>query len=347
MPRHRAFRLTKSLVGPAALFLLGLFLTACTAPPPFTVEIVLERQSAAGIAVDVRGSVPPASVSWSFGDGARSDAKKATHTYAARGTYTVNVNAFDSEGRHAAAAVTLDVGHDWRVPEDVDAQKGETIHTIFDRAVPGDTVWVSASQRNVVVTKELEIVAAEPCTLTFVQYRGVGGVLRGFTIEGQSGTDSDVSALSLSDAPVRVERCVFQNTHALRGGAVFAQESAATFEDCQFLSNRSELGGGAVYATGRRAFPSFERCTFEENQTQDAGGAIRISAPQSLLPEAVCPRVTGCAFRNNVARQNPTMSGPVVGGAIHVGAGCCVLLDANTYSGNTPGDVAFENANQG
>jgi predicted outer membrane repeat protein len=329
------------------LALLLVILAGCASPPPFTVEIVLTRQSSAGITVDVQSSAPVASVSWVFGDGATSGAMKAMHTYAVRGEYTVNLNVFDADGRHAAAAATLKVGHDWRVPADLDPKKGETIRTILDRAMPGDTVWVSESLRGVLVTKDLELVAAEPCTLTFVRYRDAGGVLRGFTLEGGSGTDSDVSALSLSGSPVRVERCVFQNTHAIRGGAVFAQESAATFEDCQFLSNRSELGGGAVYATGRRSFPSFLQCTFEDNQTKDAGGAIRVAvSTQALLPEAVCPAVTACTFRNNVARQNPTMSGPVVGGAIHVGAGCCVLLDANVYLGNTPGDVAFENPKQ-
>jgi len=314
-------------------------------PRPLSVSILLTRTSSAGVRLAVESSAPLTSVSWVFGDGEESELATPSHTYAARGHYTINVNVDDRDGRHAADSLEIDVGHDWRVPEDLNPAKSETLQTIIDRAAPGDTIWVKSSSDHILLTKDLELVAAEPCVLTFVQYRGAAGELRGFQIAGE--TNGDVSALTLADSSPTVRDCVFENAHAVHGGAVYAQDSAARFESCQFVSNSSELGGGAVYATGRRAFPSFSACSFEQNRAGDAGGAIQYTlAHQTLLPEAVCPTVVGCAFRSNAGRQNPVMSGPWVGGAIHVGVGCCVVLEGNTYFGNTPGDVAFEDANQ-
>jgi predicted outer membrane repeat protein len=318
----------------AVVVVLTSLLTSCSsAVPPFQVSVEYSRTSSAGLNLKALASATPTVYSWTFGDGAMSDAASPAHAYAVRGTYTVNLNVFDEEGRHASTYVTVTVGHDWRVPGDGKIQQ------VIDSAKAGDTILVSQGGGPILITKDLEIVAATRCTLTLVQYRGAGGVLKGFSLAG----DGEMSALGLDDAAPTIQDCIFSNNAAIHGGAVYAQDSAARFEGCLFTSNSSQLGGGAVYALGSHAFPSFYNCTFRGNRASDAGGGLLIRLlDRSLLPDAQCPHVEDCSFVSNSGRQNPATPVRAVGGAIHVGTGCRVILRGNSFSGNTPADVIYE-----
>jgi predicted outer membrane repeat protein len=311
-------------------------LTSCIqiAEPGVALECL--RTSSATVSLAATVSWTPTVYSWSLGDGSTSTSRSVTHTYASRGTYTVNLNVSDANGRHAAASTTVTVGHDWRVPED------GAIQSVIDSATPGDTVLVSTGGGPVLVTKEIQLVASTRCTLSLVLYRGTPGVLRGFSLEGDP--EGEVSALTLSDAAPMVEDCVFADAHAIQGGAVFALNSPARFQGCEFVGNSSELGGGAVYATGDRAFPSFRECVFENNHAGDAGGAVCLALGSTpLLPQAICSHIEGCAFLGNSGQQSPGSPMGAVGGAIHVGVGCCAVLGNNTFSANTPSNVVWEN----
>jgi PKD repeat protein len=321
------------IVGMVACTLL---LTSCSlVVPPFEASIEYSRTSSAGLIFKAVASSTPTVFSWGFGDGSISAEASPVHAYAARGTYTVNLNVFDEEGQHVSTSVSVTVGHDWRVPQD------GMIQDVIDSAKADDTIFVSQGGGPILIAKDLEIVATTRCTLTFVQYRGAGGVLKGFSLAGDG--EKLMSALALDDAAPTIQDCIFSNNAAIHGGAVYALDSAARFEGCQFVGNSSQLGGGAVYALGSYAFPSFYSCTFQSNRAGDAGGGLLIGLlDRTLLPEAQCPHVEDCSFVDNSGRQSPSTSVRAVGGAIHVGTGCRVILRGNSFSGNAPADVIHE-----
>lgn len=318
-------------------------LTSCSDPlPPFGVSIEYSHASSAGLGFEARASSTPTSYSWDFGDGSSSAEASPAHTYGIRGTYTVNLNVFDDEGRLASSHVNVTVGHDWHVPRDAGVQG------VIDAASEGDTVFVAKDAGPILVEKEIEIVAEGQCTLSVVEYRGVSGLLRGFTLtKAKQRYKEEVPkpALTLTAASPRIENCTFSEGDAVYGGAVFAQDSAAQFHDCLFVGNRAQLGGGAVYAVGSQAFPSFFDCTFRNNQSDNAGGALLVSLGDSSIDKPstqFLPHVENCSFVNNRGHQNPSMSGKMVGGAIHIGTGCRVILRGNSFSGNSPADVIYE-----
>lgn len=410
----------------------ALVLTSCSLVlPAFEASIECSRTSSATLQFAAVTNRTPTDVAWDFGDLATSAEASPAHTYAARGTYTINLDVVDISGRQASAHATVTVGHDWRVPQDGALQKA--INSAWD----GDTVFVGAGGGPLLIEKDLEILAVTPCELSLVQYRGVGGVLRGFSVTGAPGKKT--SALVLEDATPLIQDCLFSDGDAVYGGAVLAQDSAARFERCEFVGNRADLGGGAVYARGTHAFPSFSNCTFQDgragqagaalcfvryeggdealgvvsrgaspaepvvqdcvfsdnealqggavltydcaarfercqfignesdegggavcatgtrafpsffdclftsNRAGDAGGALLERLAGGLLAsDAKCTHVEECSFTSNVGRQNPTASFAAVGGAIHVGTGCRVVLRANTFTANRPGDIIYE-----
>jgi predicted outer membrane repeat protein len=318
----------------AVVVVLAFLLASCSsAIAPFEVSIEYSPTTSAGLSFKALASATPTVYSWTFGDGSMSAEASPAHVYEVRGTYTVNLNVFDEEGRHASTSVSVTVGHNWYVPGDGGIQK------VIDSAKAGDTILVSQGGGPVLITKDLEIVAVTRCTLTLVQYRGAGGLLKGFSLAA----DGEMSALGLDNATPTIQDCIFSNNAAIHGGAVYAQDSAARFEGCQFIRNTSQLGGGAVYAVGSHAFPSFYNCTFQNNLAGDAGGGILVRLlDRTLLPDAQCPHVEDCSFVSNSGRQNPATRVRVVGGAIHVGTGCRVILRGNSFSGNAPADVINE-----
>jgi hypothetical protein len=85
--------------------------------------------------------------------------------------------------------------------------------------------------------------------------------------------------------------CVFEGCRATVGGAVYAAEAGPRFARCVFRGNAAVLGGGALAFAGG-AHPTIEDCTFIANQADQGGG---ITAEWSMVT------VSGCTFVRNRA----------------------------------------------
>jgi len=339
-------------------------LTSCLGlQDDLNVSILLVQASAAGVELAAEANALLAEYSWTFGDGETSDEMSPEHVYEERGTYTINLNVFDVDGRHASAYVTVSVGHDWTVPDQGNLQ------TVIDGAEPGDTIFVidNPKQNEVhtaVVRKDVDI-RGPGATLSTIRYEDAEGSLTGFFVVAVA----DTSAMTLMNAGPTVTECSFLDNEGLYGAAIHAQNSTASFEDCEFdgnsvdfdggavyasdsaltfidclfANNEAEYGGGAVCAAGTHAWPSFTSCTFATNHAEDAGGAILLRALEGERPgEPALSRVFECSFISNRAEQNMGADTALVGGAIHVGSGCQVIQRDNTFTGNTPADVVYE-----
>ncbi|GBG69492.1 hypothetical protein CBR_g4185 [Chara braunii] len=157
----------------------------------------------------------------------------------------------------------------------------------------------------------------------------------------------------------KFESCVFRNNRAMlnnsdsdsdygNGGAIYFYSNTWRITKCQFLGNRADWYGGAVYTLGessgtvsgsvfkdnyskarggaitfRGSFARIDKCTFEGNKEDgEGGGALSCS-------RSGC-HISNNAFRNNVAKGD--------GGAIRFFAddegGFGVLCKGNTFSGN-------------
>lgn len=320
-----------------ACCILVVSLASCTLTEgPIAVSINCLQESSARFKFALEVSQPVTTCTWNFGDGHTSSDLEPSHVFVNRGIYTVNVNVFDEDGRHGWTSVVITAGHDWYVPRDGDLQD------VVDRAIPHDTVFVTTGSYSVTVTKDLDM-RSEGGQLKVVLYEGANGSLKGFTIFGDE-EDDKRSALTLVKSSPTIIRCVFSGSESMYGAGVYALESGARFEECTFSNNWAHLGGGAVYAVGTYTFPSFDACKFRGNRSDAAGGALlfRSLMDVTLVADANLPCVSSCIFVSNTARQNPGIAEPMVGGAIHVGTGCRLLQRGNTFVGNIPADVIYE-----
>lgn len=100
-----------------------------------------------------------------------------------------------------------------------------------------------------------------------------------------------------------IQNCIFQNNYSRDGGAVYLNGRAgnceAIFKNCQFLKNKADLDGGAVFNDGRhdgKANPEFNNCTFSGNEG-NYGGAICNYGGRGESS----PRLQKCVFRDNEA----------------------------------------------
>lgn len=112
----------------------------------------------------------------------------------------------------------------------------------------------------------------------------------------------DGSGTSGFSRPV-IQNCVFQNNYSRDGGAIYlngrAGDCAATFKNCQFLSNKADLDGGAIFNDGRhdgKANPAFINCMFSGNEG-NYGGAICNYGGRGESS----PKLQNCVFRDNEA----------------------------------------------
>lgn len=312
-----------------ALFCLACLLAACSSNlPPLAVEIFYTRTSAAGLILTAEATVQISSYEWTFEGGDKSSDAEPSYAFDQRGTYTINLNVLDKNGRHACTHIEVSVGRDWYVPQD------GVLQFVVDEAEPGDTVFIVRGSYGATIDKDLDLRSLGG-ELSAVSYHGVNGSMTGFEVRG--------AGLRLLDSSPSITGCTFSGNRATNGGAVYAENSGARFEDCTFSNNSAEYSGGAVYAIGSHSFPSFYSCEFLTNHSGDAGGAAIFRAlGGSLDSEAQLPRIEECLFVQNTARQNPANPVPSVGGAIHVGSGCRVIQRANEFRGNAPADVIIE-----
>jgi len=277
---------------------------------------------------------------WSFGDGETSTDAEPSHVYDERGEYTVNITVSYEDG-FMSTYERIEVGHDWHVYGD--------LHAVIEGAEEGDTIYVHRrnedgsgdhSYSHVTVDKSLDIISPDGCHLSVVRYENIGGLLSGFVLSG----GVERSALTLIESNAVIVDCLFaDNVIDNRYGAgVYAVDSPARFEQCAFTNNDAGYGGGAVCSFGSYAFPSFYECTFTGNTSDNNGGAILIRAlfDEVLLSSAVFPIIENCVFNGNASTRY--QEDAAAGGAIHVGTGCSVVLRNNTFSGNSPTDVCYE-----
>ena len=189
------------------------------------------------------------------------------------------------------------------------------------------------------------------CTIVYLRNVDENTLLDGFVITGgtSDGTgptaDRERSGAALyidGSGPQgfsnpMIKNCVFQNNHSRDGGAVYlngrAGNCSASFENCQFMGNKADLDGGAVFNDGRhegKANPRFSNCTFSGNEG-NYGGAICNYGGRGESS----PKLQNCVFRDNEAYLrggaifNMDVEGvtrPVING--------CQFVDNKAVSGN-------------
>ncbi|MEM7228809.1 MAG: right-handed parallel beta-helix repeat-containing protein [Planctomycetota bacterium] len=103
---------------------------------------------------------------------------------------------------------------------------------------------------------------------------------------------------SSADAPLIVERTVFESNHAAEGVTSFPGGGAVTavgahsFVDCTFRGNTSVDRGGAVYVGGFNTQSSYVGCEFAENHAATGGGLFVLGSMVDI---------DECAFIGNTA----------------------------------------------
>ncbi len=106
-----------------------------------------------------------------------------------------------------------------------------------------------------------------------------------------------------NSANPKIQNCIFQNNFARDGGAVYLNgrggQCNPTFLHCEFLSNKVDLDGGAVFNDGRykgAASPTFFNCVFNGNQGNYGGAICNYGGKGTSNPV-----LRKCVFQNNEA----------------------------------------------
>lgn len=165
----------------------------------------------------------------------------------------------------------------------------ETIQQGLDAAAAGDTVLVHPgsyagpqnrdlrfAENDILLMSQAGVGStlidceSEDRAFRFRSDEAVSARIEGFTVRnGQASWGGATQCVGSSPAFVG---CIFESCDAsITGGAVYCEESSATFEECSFLSNRA-AGGGALYCEGSSL--RIRRCTFLWNASTGMGGAI-------------------------------------------------------------------------
>jgi len=317
---------TSSVMRSVLLLLLvigAVGLSGCISTQPQMAVINIERESAASFTF--KASPVGAVCSWAFGDGVQTRGNTVAHTYDEPGEYTVNLNVHTDNGT-LSNHILVTAGRHWYVTMYGDLQA--TIESV----TPGDTIFVEGDHGIIALDKDIEVAGMEidgrGATLIRISYNHAGGLLRGFTITG----DDNLQAMTLYHASPTIRDCEIRgNSISTYGAGVFATESSAAFERCEFIDNRSHVGGGAVYAFGWSSFPRFKECTFTGNRSDACGGAILIRSEKQSACAAM--EIDRCVFTGNTAQGN------LVGGAVHIGVGCEASICDCQFNGNRPLDV--------
>ena len=113
----------------------------------------------------------------------------------------------------------------------------------------------------------LACTSGETSTTTFADLRIASGFASG---PGHGG------GLLLASSEPTFRRCVFQECRGIFGGAVHADRSGATFEDCRFVDNATTFFdwgyGGGIFSISSSLF--IQGCFFERNQARSFGGGL-------------------------------------------------------------------------
>jgi len=297
------------------------------------------------------------SILWDFGDGATEPGAVRTHKYAQPGEYTVTVEVTDDDGLTAWAETLVTAHREILVPGDY-----ETIQGAIDAASDGDTITLAGQTfaeyfrftgKAITVRGEGQtettlgpppIGAGQEATaiVTFADGETRDAILENLTIQGSPWSFFVGSAIRVSGASPIVRGCIISSHRATFGGAVTIYESGALFESNRFLNNQASVDGGAVNVVGTSKFPDFLGNTFTGN-IANAGGAICLRAGDgtAIAESAKLSSIDGNTFTANQLLSS-RLATSLAGGAIHVGSGVRVILGSNTFDGNLPSDVLYE-----
>ncbi len=209
-----------------------------------------------------------------------------------------------------------------------------TIKSAIDSASSGDTVKLSGNYystgNGITVNKKLTITGDGNTVLDgkslsrafYINVNGAGTVFK--NIKFINGNDYTGSAVLVGAKNVKFENCIFEDNHALKGGALCTlydldTVSGTIIENCQFRrnfayqDNSQEAANGAALAVyGKNS--EIKNCLFEDNwvksKVDSYGGAIQVGMdePGSNV------KVINCRFINNRAIS--------INGNTHGGAGC-------------------------
>lgn len=248
--------------------------------------------------------------------------------------------------------------HVWRVRADGTGD-APTIQAAIDSAGVSDTVLVEAGtytgngNRDISLRGKLVVVISESGpALTILNCEGTVAVPhRAFDVTLGEGPNSVISgftitggvALSqppypdwpmgggircLSSSPV-VQNCIFLNNSAQNGGGGLAavNMSAPSVIDCRFAENQATYGGGLYFY--EQSSGTATNCVFIGNSASIDGGAVEAS--YSSLPH-----ITGCSFIENSA---------LIGGGVQCYGGSDAVIENCTFVDNaaTHGSAASSN----
>lgn len=110
-------------------------------------------------------------------------------------------------------------------------------------------------------------------------------------------------AILIDNASPRIVDCRFLNNHASYGAAIYALNSAAQFEDCQFEGNSASADGGALQALN--APITVTSTWFVDNSAGGYGGAMHCPFGAGPIADV---QITACVFRDNSANLGGAVS---------------------------------------
>ena len=128
----------------------------------------------------------------------------------------------------------------------------------------------------------------------------------------------------------KAKGCTFTYNEGYYGGAVGVEAGTLTFDDCDFVSNKSGNRAGAVYSKSSAAMTMTD-CDFKSNESTDNGGACWLTTTGKTTFD-------NCVFDGNKA---PTQ----LGGAFYINGSGVVDFKGgeikNSYAGGSNGGGAF------
>ncbi|MCP4260892.1 MAG: hypothetical protein GY774_25790 [Planctomycetes bacterium] len=126
-------------------------------------------------------------------------------------------------------------------------------------------------------------------------------IIDGFIISHGNGTGSGIQIFS--DGPT-IQNCKFTYNLGGAGGAINSRQSNLILNECSFVGNRANSGGG-VLSWGNAVLTS---CTFRDNSARDGGGAVKHTGGTLELID--------CEFVNNSVSWSLSYNDGTRGGAL-------------------------------
>ena len=116
-----------------------------------------------------------------------------------------------------------------------------------------------------------------------------------------------------------ITSCIFEDNHALVGGAVHIDLNNffLTFESCLFSRNIASDSGGAIYLSKSNFFITFQNTEFEYNKaTHSSGGAVYFLLSNAHLDFTDCLFHANIVENDNSVEENKKLVGSLGGGAV-------------------------------